>query len=117
MPTKKLPGTVHYFVTDTIRYPQPPSEICASARNQLPSIIGLTSQAYNILFGMMLEIEGAVRGGTDDWIGFSAGSFSRDQLVTVRRLVDEHKLIRDVVVSDDSHDHTVVYFLSPAVLA
>lgn len=42
--TTRLEGTAHYFVTDEIAYPHPPSEVCAAARSQLGSIMGWASR-------------------------------------------------------------------------
>ena len=115
--TTRLGNTTHYFVTKDIPYPRPPSEVCAAARNQLNSIVGLTVAGHDILFNMMLENEGVLKGGVDEWIGFSAAAFPRTRLPDVRQLVDAGILIRKIILDDNSHDHMVVYFLSPGVVA
>ena len=66
---------------------------------------------------MMLEIEGMLRTGVDQWLGLSAAAFSRDKLPHVRQLAESGILIRQILLDDNSRDHTVVYFLSPGVVA
>ena len=115
--TTRLGNTAHYYVTTDIHYAHPPSEACAAARNQLKSIVGLTAAGYDVLFDMMIETEGMIRAGFDQWIGFSAASFARAKLPDVRQLVDDGLLIRQITLSDDNPATTVVYFLSPGVVA
>ena len=115
--TTRLGNTAHYFVTTDIHYAHPPSEACAAARSQLNSISGLTVAGRDILFDMMIEIERMLKAGIDQWIGFSAASFPKAKLPDVRQLVDAGLLIRQILLSDESHDNTVVYFLSPGVVA
>lgn len=117
MATRRFGNFVFYFVTDEISYPHPPSEVCASARSTLRGLVGLTDAGHGILFDMMLEIEGVVRGGCDRWVGFSAAAFNKDKLETIRELVHREFLIKQIVLSEDGHDTTVVYFLSPGVVA
>ncbi len=115
--TTRLGNTAHYYVTTDIHYAHPPSVACAAARNQLKSIAGLTAAGYDVLFGMMIETEGMIRAGFDQWIGFSAASFSRERLPDVRQLVNDGLLIRQIPFSDDGPATTVVYFFSPGVVA
>ncbi len=115
--TTRLSNTVSYFVTKDIDYPYLPSEACAAARSQLKSILGLTAVGHDILFDMMLEIEGMVKTSEDRWLGFGAALFSKDRLPHVRQLVETGLLVRQILLDNNGHDRMVVYFLSPGVVA
>lgn len=117
MATQRFGNFVFYFVTDEIRYPHPPSEVCAAARSTLRGLVGLSDAGYDILFDMMTEINGMVNGGCDRWVGFSAAAFNKEKLETIRELVRREFLIKQIVPSEDGHDTTVIYFLSPGVIA
>ncbi len=117
MATERFGDTVFYYVTDDISYPDLPSEVCASAKQSARWLSGLTAEGYEILFDMMIEIEGVVRGGYDRWFGFSAAKFNKAQLDTIRDLVRRELRIERFVAFDDGKSTFVVYFLSPAVVA
>ena len=113
--TERLAGTSFYFVTEDIRYLRPPSMAANAARRALADDSRLTPDEYGVLFQMLLEIDGLVRGGVDRWVGFEATAIAREKLRAVRDLTDRGHLIRHIL-EKPAGGSIVVYILSPALV-